>query len=110
ISDINYGLGNLIEQFIIRLDQFNIKYARLTEWLENNEKEMENNIQLSTINTDNEKFKNILNTGIYLQSDLTSLQESLQAIDLIIQDFQQATENTDGGKSAMIFKRLQQCF
>ncbi|CAF4236643.1 unnamed protein product, partial [Rotaria magnacalcarata] len=39
-----------------------------------------------------------------------SLQESLQAIDLIIQDFQQATENTDGGKSAMIFKRLQQCF
>ncbi|CAF4468439.1 unnamed protein product [Rotaria socialis] len=110
ISDINNGLGNLIEQFIIRLDQFNIKYAHLTEWLKDNEKEMENNAQLSTINTDNEKFKNILNTGINLRNDLTSLQESLQAIDLIIQDFQRATENTDGGKSAMIFKRLQQCF
>ncbi|CAF2636953.1 unnamed protein product [Rotaria sp. Silwood2] len=108
ISDINNGLRNIIEQFLIRVDQFNTKYAYLTEWLRINEKEIENNLQLSTLYIDNDKFKNILNTGINLQNDLTYLQEYLQAIDLIIQDFQQATENTDDGKSAMIFNELQQ--
>lgn len=100
----------MIEQFIFNLDQFNSKYTNLTEWLKLNEKELENNLQLSTLSVDNEKLKTLLNTGINLQNDLTSLQENLQAIDLIIQDFQQATENTDGGKSAIIFNRLQTCF
>ncbi|CAF4657430.1 unnamed protein product, partial [Rotaria sp. Silwood1] len=108
ISDINNGMSNIIERFITQLDQFNIQYAYLTEWLRINEKELENNLQLSTLNTDNDKFKSILNTGINLQNDLTYLQEYLQTIDLIIQDFQQATENTDDGKSTMIFNQLQQ--
>ncbi|CAF3982293.1 unnamed protein product, partial [Rotaria sp. Silwood1] len=101
-------MSNIIERFITQLDQFNIQYAYLTEWLRINEKELENNLQLSTLNTDNDKFKSILNTGINLQNDLTYLQEYLQTIDLIIQDFQQATENTDDGKSTMIFNQLQQ--
>ncbi|CAF1221360.1 unnamed protein product [Rotaria sordida] len=108
ISDINNGLSNIIERFIVQLDQFNTKYIYLIEWLKTNEKEIENNLQLSTLIIDNDKFKNILNTGINLQNDFISLQEYLQIIDLIIQDFQQATENTDDGKSTMIFKQLQQ--
>ncbi len=55
-------------------------------------------------------MKIILNTAINLQNDLKSLQEHLQLIDLTIQDFEQATGNTDGGKSANIYKQLQQRF
>ncbi len=55
-------------------------------------------------------MKTILNTAINLQNDLKSLQEHLQLIDLTIQDFEQATGNTDGGKSANIYKQLQQRF
>jgi flagellar motility protein MotE (MotC chaperone) len=55
-------------------------------------------------------LKTILNTAINLQNDLKSLQEHLQLIDLTIQDFEQATGNTDGGKSANIYKQLQQRF
>ena len=54
--------------------------------------------------------KSILNTGIHLENDLKSLQQHLQLIDLTIQDFEQATGNTDGGKSANIYKQLQQRF
>ncbi len=41
---------------------------------------------------------------------MKSLQEHLQLIDSTIQDFEQATGNTDGGKSANIYKQLQQRF
>jgi transposase-like protein len=67
-------------------------------------------LQLSTLNNDNEKLKTILNTAINLENDLKSLQKQLQLIDLTIQDFEQATGNTDGGKSANIYKQLQQRF
>jgi len=75
-----------------------------------NDKEMQKNLELSTLDGDNKKFKTILNTGIHLQNDLKSLQEHLQLIDATIQDFEQATGNTDGGKSANIYKQLQQRF
>jgi hypothetical protein len=75
-----------------------------------NDKEMQKNLELSTLDADNKKFKTILNTGIHLQNDLKSLQEHLQLIDATIQDFEQATGNTDGGKSANIYKQLQQRF
>jgi hypothetical protein len=55
-------------------------------------------------------LKTILNTAINLQNDFKLLQEHLQSIDLTIQDFEQATGNTDGGKSANIYKQLQQRF
>ncbi len=71
---------------------------------------MQKNLELSTLDADNKKFKTILNTGIHLQNDLKSLQEHLQLIDATIQDFEQATGNTDGGKSANIYKQLQQRF
>jgi hypothetical protein len=67
-------------------------------------------LQLSSLSVDNEKLKTILNTAIHLQNDLKFLQEHLQSIDLTIQDFEQATGNTDGGKSANIYKQLQQRF
>lgn len=55
-------------------------------------------------------MKTILNSAINLQNDFKLLQEHLQSIDLTIQDFEQATGNTDGGKSANIYKQLQQRF
>jgi len=103
-------LSNILERFITEIDQFNTKHKYLTVWLENNDKEIEKSLQLSTLNADNDKLKTIMNTGIHLQNDLKSLQVHLQTIDLIIQDFQQATENTDGGRSENIFKQLQQRF
>lgn len=71
---------------------------------------MQKSLQLSTLDTDHKKFKTILNAAINLQNDLTSLQEHLQLIDSTIQDFEHATGNTDGGKSANIYKQLQQRF
>ncbi len=103
-------MSNILERFITEIDQFNTKHKYLTEWLESNDKEIEKSLQLSTLNADNDKLKTIMNTGIHLQNDLKSLQVHLQTIDLIIQDFQQATENTDGGRSKNIFKQLQQRF
>jgi hypothetical protein len=93
-----------------QVDQFNTEHARLTEWIEKNDQEIQRNFQLSTLAADNEKLKTILNTAINLQNDFKSLQELLQSIDLTIQDFEQATGNTDGGKSANIYKQLQQRF
>lgn len=55
-------------------------------------------------------MKNLLNTAINTENDFKALQEHLQAIELTIQDFEQATGNTDGGKSANIHKQLQQRF
>lgn len=52
----------------------------------------------------------ILNTAINSENEFKSLQEHLQSIELTIQDFEQATGNTDGGKSANIYKQLQQRF
>ncbi|CAF4555809.1 unnamed protein product, partial [Rotaria sp. Silwood2] len=110
IADINSGLNDIIERFITQVDQFNTEHNRLSEWLEINDKEIQKPLELSTLNTDNEKFQTILITAINLQNDLKSLQEHLQLIDLTIQDFEQATGNTDGGKSAKIYKQLQQRF
>ncbi|CAF1503793.1 unnamed protein product [Adineta steineri] len=108
ISDINNGLSNIIERFITNIDQFNMKYIYLMEWIEENENEIQKSLQLSTLNVDNDNLKNILNTGIHLQNDLQSLQEYLQTIHVIIQDFQQAIDNTDNGKSENIFQEFQQ--
>jgi len=98
-------LSNIIERFIIQVDQFNIKYTDLIEWLEINTKGIEKDLELSTLNNDNDRLKDILNRGIHQQNDLKSLQEYLQTIDLIIKDFEQATENTGDGKSENIFKQ-----
>lgn len=57
---------------------------------------------------DNEKFRTILTKTINLQNDLQPLEEHLQTIGLTILDFEQATGNTDGGKSANIYKQLEQ--
>ncbi len=97
-------MSNIIERFIIQVNQFNTKHVYLTKWLEINTKEIEKDLELTALNNDNDRLKNILNIGIHLQNDLKSLQECLQTIDLIIKDFEQATENTDGGKSENIFK------
>ena len=48
--------------------------------------------------------------AINSENDFKALQEHLQAIELTIQDFEQATGNSDGGKSANIHKQLQQRF
>lgn len=103
-------MSNIIEQFISELEQFNTKYTSLSEWLRRNEKAVETDLKLTTIVVQNEQLKNILNTGISLQTDLTSLREHLQTIALIIKNFEESTENTDGGKSTMILKQLQQNF
>ena len=55
-------------------------------------------------------MKTILTRTIKLQDDLQYLQEYLQSIDIIIQDFEQATGNTDDGKAAIIYKQLQKRF
>jgi hypothetical protein len=83
-------------------------HARLTEWLEINDKKIDKTIELSTLTVDNDRLKNILNIGINLQNDLKSLQESLQIINLIIQEFEQATESIDDENSINIFKQFQQ--
>jgi hypothetical protein len=110
ISNINNDLSNIIERFIIQIDQFNTKYVYLTEWLEINTKEIEKDLQLSTLNNDNDRLKNILNIGIHLENDLKSLQEYLQNIGLITKDFDQSNENIDDKKSENIFKKFQQDF
>ncbi|CAF1012011.1 unnamed protein product [Rotaria sp. Silwood1] len=110
IADINSGLSDIIERFITQVDHFNNEHNRLTEWLEINDKEIQKPLELSTLNNDNEKFQTILTATINLQNDLKSLQEYLQLIGVTIQDFKQATGNTDGGKSAKIYKQLQQRF
>ncbi|CAF4101504.1 unnamed protein product, partial [Rotaria sordida] len=110
IADINSGLSDIIERFITQVNQFNTEYNHLSEWLEINNKEIQKPLELSTLNNDNEKFQKILTTTINLQNDLKNLQEHLQLIGLTIQDFEQATGNTDGGKSANIYKQLQQRF
>lgn len=101
-------MSTIIERFINQVDQFNTKYIDLTEWLEINTKEIEKDLELSTLNSDNDRLKNILNIGIHRQNDLKSLQEYLQTIDLIIKDFEQATENNDNEKSDNILKYFQQ--
>ncbi len=103
-------MNNIIQRFINQFDQFITKHVYLTEWLEINTKEIEKDLQLSTLNNDNDRLKNILNIGIDLQSDLKSLQEYLQTINLIIKKFEQATENTDNKKLENIFKQFQQDF
>ncbi|CAF4473955.1 unnamed protein product [Rotaria socialis] len=110
IADINNGLSDIIERFIDQVNQFNTEHDRLNEWIETNNKEIQRPLQLSTITVDNEKFHTILTKAISLQYDLESLQEHLQSIDLTILDFEQATGNTDGGKSANIYKQLEQRF
>ena len=110
ISEINSGLSHIIERFIQQVDHFNTEHARLTDWLEQNNREIQRDLQLSTLDADNEKLKHLLNTAINSENDFKSLQEHLQAIELTIQDFEQATGNTDGGKSANIHKQLQQRF
>jgi hypothetical protein len=110
ISDINRGLSNIIERFILEVDQFYTKHIYLIEWLEVNTIEIEKDFQLSTLNNDHDRLKKILNKGIQLQNDLKSLQEYLQTIDLIIKDFEQAIENTDDEKLTNILKRFYQDF
>ncbi|CAF1587078.1 unnamed protein product [Rotaria magnacalcarata] len=110
IADINSGLSDIIERFIDQVNQFNTDHDRLNEWIETNNKEIQRPLQLSTITVDNEKFHTILAKAISLQYDLESLQEHLQSIDSTILDFEQATGNTDGGKSANIYKQLEQRF
>ena len=82
----------------------------MTNWLETNDEEIQKNLQLSTLKVDNEKFKAILHAAIHLQNDFESLQDQLQQIGSIIEDFEQATGNSDGGKSAKIYQQLQQRF
>ena len=101
-------MSNIIERFITEVDQFHSEDKRLTEWLENNEQDIQQPLQLATLNADNDKLKTILNEAIRSQTDLQSLQDHLQHIDSTIKDFEQATGNTDGGKSANIYKQLQQ--
>lgn len=108
ISNINQGLSNIIERFIIAVDQFNSKYIYLTEWLELNTKEIDKELQLSTLINDNEKLKEILNTGIHLQTDdLQSLREYLETIDLIIKDFQQITENIENENTIKFLQQFE---
>lgn len=76
--------------------------------METNDEEIQKNLQLSTLKVDNEKFKAILHAAIHLQNDFESLQDQLQQIGSTIEDFEQATGNTDGGKSAKIYQQLQQ--
>jgi ElaB/YqjD/DUF883 family membrane-anchored ribosome-binding protein len=78
--------------------------------LETKDEEIQKNLQLSTLKADNEKFKAILHAAIHLQNDFESLQDQLQQIGSTIEDFEQATGNTDGGKSAKIYEQLQQRF
>ena len=73
-----------------------------------NDREIQKNLQLSSLATDNEKFKSILHAAIQRQSDFQALQDHLQQIKFTIEDFEQATGNTDGGKSAKIYEELQQ--
>jgi DNA repair exonuclease SbcCD ATPase subunit len=80
----------------------------LTEWIDANDKEVQKSLELATLEADNKKFKTVLNTAINLQNDVASLQGQLHSIDSTLQDFEQATGNTDGGKSANIYKQLQE--
>ncbi|CAF3599478.1 unnamed protein product [Adineta steineri] len=108
ISDINSGLSEIIDRFISQVDEFNNEHDQLNQWIETNNKEIQKPLELSTLESDNKQFKTILNTTINLQNDVKSLQDQLQSIDSTIQDFEEATGNTDGGKSANIYKQLQQ--
>lgn len=108
ISDINSGLSRIIERFANQVDQFNLEHARLNDWLNTNDREIQKNLELSTLAADNEKFKSILHAAIQRQADFQALQDHLQQINITIEDFEQATGNTDGGKSAKIYDELQQ--
>ncbi|CAF1104230.1 unnamed protein product [Adineta ricciae] len=110
ISNINNGLGNIIERFVTQTDQFNSEHARLNDWIATNDKEMQKSLQLTTLDDDNKTFQTILNTAINLEPQITVLQDQLQSIDSTIQDFEEATGNTDGGKSANMYKQFQQRF
>jgi chromosome segregation ATPase len=62
---------------------------------------------LPSLKVDHDKFKAILHGAIHLQNDLEALHNQLQQIGLTIDDFEQATGNTDGGKSAKLYDQLQ---
>ena len=80
----------------------------MTAWLETKDQEIQKTPQLSTLNADNDRFKAILHAAMHLQNDFQKLQDQLQQIGSTIEDFEQATGNTDEGKSAKIYRQLQQ--
>jgi chromosome segregation ATPase len=85
-----------------------MKSTYLNEWLERNTREIEIELQLSTLNTDNNRLREIFNAGIHLQNDLKFLQESLETIDLIIKEFEQATENNESERPTNLSQQFEQ--
>ena len=109
ISDIDNDLRNILERFIVQLAQFNTRCVHLTEWVQLNDKEIQNNkLQLSILNGNNDQLKSILKVGINLQNDLISLHEHPKQIVLTVQGFERATENKNSEKSTTILNELQQ--
>lgn len=108
ITEISRQISTIFERFISTIDQFNTNYLSLNQWLEENTREVNKELELSTLETANERLKMILNTGISLQNDLKSLEESLENINSIIQDFQSLTNNNTGRQiSINLLERMQ---
>ena len=69
------------------MEQFNLHHARLTDWLEIHRPQLDKPLHLSTLDADVELFKDSLNIGISLQSDLTTLEEHLTDIEYLTTGF-----------------------
>lgn len=110
ISEINNDLQKIIERFVNEIDHFNVEHDRLMNWIKKNDEEITKPLQLSSLIVDNEKFKAILHAAIHLQNDFENLQEHLQKVERTINDFREATGDSDGGKSTKIFEQLRQRF
>jgi chromosome segregation ATPase len=72
--------------------------------LARNTSEIEKELQLIDYN----RLKEIINEGIQLQNDLKFLQQTLETIDLIIKEFEQAIENSDDEKPIDLFQQFEQ--
>lgn len=110
IVEINSNLSGIIESFVNQIEHFNNEHSRLNEWIKKNDEQIQKPIQLSTLTTDNDHLNDILHAAIHLQNDFNSLRDHLEKIERTINDFQQATGDTDGGKSKTIFEQLLQKF
>lgn len=84
-----------------------MNYTSLNQWVEENTRELEKELHLSTLVNDNERLKKILNTGIAFQTDLKSLEQSLENINSLINDFPSKTNNDITGNKTSINLRQQ---
>ena len=84
-----------------------MNYTSLNQWVEENTRELGKELQLSTLVNDNERLKRILNTGIAFQTDLKSLEQSLESINSLINDFPLKTNNHITGNKTSINLRQQ---